>query len=98
MLKQKPTRSKKYLAFVRTLPCVVCGNPETQPHHVVGHGRSAMGTKCSDYETFPLCANHHTGAHGIHTFGYAEWESVYGCQLAHVERTAKAATEQGVLA
>lgn len=57
-------RSKKFLAYVRTLPCCICGRTETVvAHHVEGGG---VGMKCSDALAIPLCFHHHVGDEGIH--------------------------------
>lgn len=61
-------RSERYLEFVRTLPCAVCGTPYVAPHHA-GDDRG-MSLKCSDTRTIPLCARCHTEMHqrGVITF------------------------------
>ena len=54
-------RDPDYLAFIRTLPCCVCGRPgPSDPHHL---GSGAVGAKASDYRTIPLCREHHNDAH-----------------------------------
>lgn len=57
MIHPKPNHiiSKKYLAFIRTLPCSVCGE-QSEPHHVHAGG---MGMKCNDTRTVPLCRKCH---------------------------------------
>ena len=56
--KLKPARDKKYRAWVRTHPCCACGvSGETiADHHIRKLG---TGIKCSDYETVPVCYDHH---------------------------------------
>ncbi len=74
MLFPKPHtfRSKKYLAFIRTKPCLVCGSPETVPHHE-GLGRNMIGGKPPDSHAVPLCVL----CHGIyHNTGPAYWKRV----------------------
>jgi len=93
---EKPARCTKYLRWVATLPCVVCGG-ESVAHHLIGHGKSGMGTKVSDFETFPLCGHHHTGDQGIHLLGWRRWEEIYGCQTKHVRRTTEKAKVAGWL-
>lgn len=58
----KPTteRDKKYLAWIRTLPCLVCQSTPVHPHHEGSHG---MGIKTSDRNTLPLCHTHHQERH-----------------------------------
>ena len=54
--KPKKYRNKKYLEFIRSHPCIICGNPETDAHHIrrQEYG-SGTGTKPHDYVTVPLC-------------------------------------------
>lgn len=61
LLKCNTFRSKKYLAFVRGLPCSVLNDPcdcagQVVPHHTEAGG---VGMKCSDAEVIPLCHRHH---------------------------------------
>ena len=76
-----------YLKKVRELPRVACGTHYgVQAHHKTGAG---MGLKASDYDTFPLCADHHTmGGRGvaIHA-GVPVWEEKYGTQEQHIRET-----------
>lgn len=55
-------RSKKYLAYIRTKKCLICGNPETVPHHE-GLGLNMMGGKSPDSHCLPLCFKHHARRH-----------------------------------
>lgn len=51
--KKKTPRDPKYLAWVRTLPCVICGKrDDIQVHHTETGG---IGLKGSDYSVIPLC-------------------------------------------
>lgn len=61
MFKKQPARDKRYLGWIKTLPCLDCGYHDTVPHHVFTGG---MSTKCSDYDTIPLC---HVCHHEWHT-------------------------------
>ena len=56
--KINPSRDKKYRAWVRTHPCLACSvSDETiADHHIHKLG---TGIKCSDYETVPVCYDHH---------------------------------------
>jgi hypothetical protein len=48
----KPIRDPAYLAWVRTLPCWICGRRPCDAHHaLVG----AMAQKCDDTACLPLC-------------------------------------------
>jgi len=57
-----PARDPAYLAWVREHRCEVpgCRARRIEAHHF---GKRAKGTKCSDYETVPLCTAHHREFH-----------------------------------
>lgn len=65
----RPGDSKAHLAFVRSLPCCVCGGP-AEAHHLLraGDGPKGMGRKNLDKFALPLCFSDHRGgkdsAHG----------------------------------
>lgn len=65
---EKPVRveNPRYLAFVRSHPCLICSG-HADPHHIIPGG---MGTKAPDYHTVPLCRTHHNELHntGAQTF------------------------------
>ena len=53
----KPERSEAYKAWIRTLPCLLCGTTRgIEPCHTGPHG---MGQKASDFTCVPACAWHH---------------------------------------
>ena len=59
-----PERSAEYLAWIRTLGCVVClrvsGGPTViEAAHTNALGRRGMGQKTSDFSAIPLCPGHH---------------------------------------
>jgi len=57
-------RSPAYLAWVRTLPCCVCGASPCDAHHMVGmHGVGGMGLKAEDSMAMPLCRACHMELH-----------------------------------
>jgi len=61
--KQKTYRNKDYLNYIRSLPCLICGNPESEAHHVRRqYWMASMGRKPHDYVAIPLCRTHHTAA------------------------------------
>ena len=64
--KNRPARDKKYLAFIRGLPCAVCGKPgpSEAAHQRILQG-GGIGLKPSDYETIPLCADCHHIEHAV---------------------------------
>ena len=83
-------KNKRYLAFVRTLPCYACGNPETEPHHIIGVGAGAMGAKASDIHTMPLCRPCHDEMH-------SEIERYQVTQIRWLMKTQDKALEEGEL-
>ena len=54
-------RSEKYLAFIRGLPCIICGK-DAEACHINEPGRG-MGQKDSDLQTIPMCNLHHMESH-----------------------------------
>lgn len=75
--------SRKHLARVANLPCVVCGSTDVQVHHIRQSGISGAGQKASDWLTFALCARDHADLHA----GIKTWEMRYGRQIDHVTKT-----------
>lgn len=64
-------RNETHLAFIRTLPCLLCGNNiETEAAHVRMMDRSiakpmtGIATKCDDRFAVPLCGREHREQHG----------------------------------
>lgn len=59
MLNKLNAKEKLHLAWVKSLPCGVCGSQEgSEAHHVEQHAQ---------YTCIPLCADCHRGGHnGIH--------------------------------
>lgn len=63
-------KSKDHLAFIRTLPCIVCfDNTSTEACHVrmadarIGKPITGMGIKPDDKYTLPMCGAHHRKQH-----------------------------------
>ena len=82
----KPTRNLKYLAWIRTLPCLICGRTGgVEAAHTGPHG---MAQKSADTSAVPLCARHHrTGRDSYHKLGARAFERRHGVDLrAVVER------------
>jgi hypothetical protein len=90
----KPARDRKYLNWVKSLDSVISHRPADDPHHLIGHGYSGMGTKAPDYLTFPLTRDEHTELHNI---GYKAWEEIYGSQWKFVAETMLLAKLEGAL-
>lgn len=94
MLKTSPIRSKKYLDWVKSQPSVISGRPADDPHHLIGHGQGGMGTKVTDYWTFPLTRDEHTQ---LHNMGWKAWEEIHGSQWKFVAQTLEQAIREGVI-
>ena len=59
-----PERSPEYLAWIRTLGCVVCsrvsgGSTVVEAAHTNVFGSRGLGQKTTDFSAIPLCAAHH---------------------------------------
>jgi hypothetical protein len=81
--KRGPARDWKYLAWVRSLPCLVCGRAPAEAAHTGSDG--GLRQKSSDYSCVPLCREHHTMAsRSYHAGSRAEFERRHGIDLAVV--------------
>ena len=69
----KPARNPRFLAWIRTLPCLVCGRTMgIEAAHTGAHG---LGQKSSDMSAIPLCRRHHrTGPDSYHKLGARAFE------------------------
>ena len=77
----KTARAWRYLAWIRTLPCSVCGAVPSEAAHTGGDG--GMKLKASDYSAVPLCADHHTAAaDSYHALGKAGFEIRHNVEFA----------------
>jgi hypothetical protein len=81
----KPARNPRYLAWVRTQSCSVCGSKQAvEAAHTGPHG---IGQKSSNYATIPLCAKHHrTGAESYHRLGPRKFSAVHGLDIPAIVR------------
>ncbi|TDB57219.1 hypothetical protein C5467_11260 [Photorhabdus khanii subsp. guanajuatensis] len=79
MLKPKLQRwqNVKWLRWVKSQPCMCCERPADDPHHIIGHGQSGIGTKAHDLFTIPLCRECHNELHRDPKI----WEQKYGSQI-----------------
>jgi len=67
---------REYMGRVAQLPCAICGVYGVNVHHIrTGIG---MGRRASDFDTLPLCPEHHQGMTGIHGMGRKAWERHHG--------------------
>lgn len=88
--KINPFRSKKYLVWVKQLPCAICGAPADDAHHIIGIGNmGGTGTKAPDNMSFPLCR----WCHGV----YHRDSSLWPKQWEYICRTIDLALSEGIL-
>ena len=86
--KDKTYRSESYKAYIRTLPCVVCG-ASAECHHEVGGG---MGIKGSDLFSIPLCRDDHRKREDMGKQSFWEevnkdrWQVIAQTLVGYVER------------
>lgn len=80
-------RYAKRLASVRKLPCVKCGNPDSQAAHSnsAKHGKG-RGIKASDLFTIPLCFSCHAAFDRFELGSRAESETMFDLWLVRVNR------------
>lgn len=80
-------RSPKRLAEIRKLPCVRCGNPNSQAAHSnsAKHGKG-RGIKASDAFVIPLCAICHAAFDRFELGNRAESEAMFEKWLVKVDR------------
>lgn len=81
----KPTRNLRYLAWIRTQPCVVCGSRwGIEASHTGPHG---LGQKSSDLSAIPLCHKHHrTGRDSYHKLGARRFAEVHNLDIPEIVR------------
>ena len=75
MLKQRRWRNKRYLAWVRSLPCSHCtAEPAGHAHHLIAVGDGIMGEKAPDSDSMPLCEECHRQVHADpHAYPQERW-------------------------
>jgi len=75
--KTKRWTSEKYLAWIRKQPCIICGIPGAEPHHLKGAGgMSGTGMKAPDWATMPLCHPCHRMMHEVPAVWPDQWEYI----------------------
>ncbi len=79
-------RDSKRLAEIRKLPCVRCGNPNSQAAHSnsAKHGKG-RGIKSSDLFVIPLCAICHAAFDRFELGNRAESEAMFEKWLVKTE-------------
>ena len=80
-------RDAKRLAAIRKLPCIRCGNPNSQAAHSnsAKHGKG-RSIKASDGFTVPLCHSCHFQFDTFQLGNRAESEAMFEKWLVRVER------------
>lgn len=86
--------NKSFLQWVKTQPCVCCGQPSDDPHHLIGWGQGGMGTKAHDIFSLPLCRKHHDQLHR----DPVKFEKEFGPQPVLIIQVLDRAFALGVLA
>lgn len=80
-LKKIKVRDRKYLNYLATRCCVVCGSRQgVCGHHIRLSLGGGTGTKPSDDRCIPLCHKHHIEdlhRHGERQF-FNKWQFVFG--------------------
>jgi len=79
----KPVRNSRYLAWIRTQPCLVCGSTRwIEAAHTGPHG---LGQKSPDTSSVPLCARHHrTGNYSYHKLGPRRFAEMHQLNLGAI--------------
>ena len=59
--------NKKFIDFVKTFGCSVCGCTQVDAHHLdtIGMGGNRKGENIEDFSCVPLCRQHHQEWHQI---------------------------------
>ena len=80
-------RDAKRLAAIRKLPCIRCGNPNSQAAHSnsAKHGKG-RSIKASDAFVIPLCAICHAAFDRFELGNRAESEAMFDQWLVRVNR------------
>ena len=75
--KTNPFRSQVYKAWIKTQPCVACGAPSDDPHHLKGVGHlSGAGMTAPDTYLMPMCRGCHAAVHTAPEYWPHQWEWV----------------------
>jgi len=82
-----PDRSPEYLAWIRTLGCVVCSGVSgaatvVEAAHTNALGPRGIGQKTSDFSAIPLCGAHHReNPDSYHRLGEQGFSYTHGIDL-----------------
>jgi len=85
-----PDRSPEYLAWIRTLGCVVCARVNgsvtvIEAAHTNALGARGIGQKASDFSAVPLCSGHHREyPDSYHRLSEKEFSHKHGLDLNEI--------------
>jgi hypothetical protein len=81
----KSQRNPRYLAWIRTQPCCVCGSKKfIEASHTGPHG---IGQKSPDTSAIPLCAKHHrNGTDSYHRLGPRKFSKTHNLDIPAIVR------------
>ena len=81
----KPQHNPRYLVWIRTQPCCVCGSKQgIEASHTGPHG---IGQKTPDSSAIPLCPRHHrTGADSDHRLGPRKFSQKHNLDIPAIVR------------
>ena len=84
-MRRSPERNPKYLAWIRTQSCVVCGASRgIEASHTGPHG---LGQKSPDSSAIPLCSKHHRiSKDSYHRLGPRKFAQVHGLDIPEIVR------------
>jgi hypothetical protein len=81
----RPERNPRYLAWIRTQPCVVCG--ARRGIEAAHTGPRGLGQKSPDRSAIPLCFRHHrTGGESYHRLGPRKFAERHRLDIASIVR------------
>jgi hypothetical protein len=79
-----PARDWRYLAWIRSLPCLLCGC-KAEAAHTGNDGGTSQ--KASDYSAVPLCHHcHQSGQNSYHKLTRGPFEAFHNVNLAGLVR------------
>lgn len=78
---KKRARDIDYMAWVKTLPCLVCA--AKAPSEAAHTGPRGLGQKAPDSQVIPLCTvDHRTGRNALDRIGPEAFQKLYSIDLA----------------
>lgn len=79
----RPWRDSRYLRWIRTFPCAVCGSSRyIEAAHTGPHG---LGQKSADSTAIPLCITHHrNGKDSYHKLGPRAFAEAHNLNISEL--------------